>query len=119
MTPLVYLHRGDRWCVLHAARPGGRVTTLCGDWQPYGPVLVCTGDPGDLVCSDCRAELAVRALEAAVAIEPRAPRYDADDDAFGPDSAAIRAVLDTEHEDLLGDDVGAFDHLNDLRELDE
>ena len=119
MTAIVYVHRSDpsRWCVLRAAYPGGRVTALCGDWQTYSPVLVCTADPGDLVCAACRIELAAGALGAAVAIESHAPTYDADDDdVLGPDSQAIRAVLGTEHEDLLGDDVSAFDHLADLRE---
>jgi hypothetical protein len=99
----VYLHRGHRWCVLVSAHPGGRITTACGDAISYGPVLVCTSDPGELACARCRAELAAD---------------DLDDDALGPDSEAIAGALD-EHEDLLGDDdAGAFDHHHDLREVD-
>jgi hypothetical protein len=118
VTAVVYVHRSapSRWCVLRAAYPGGRVTALCGDWQTYSPVLVCTADPGDLVCPACHAELAAGALGAAVAIGSNTPASDADDNAPGADSDAIRAVLGTEHEDLLGDDVSAFDHLADLRE---
>ena len=102
----VYLHRGNRWCVLVAAHPGGRITTACGDAISYGPVLVCTSDPGELGCARCRAACA--ATDAG----------DRDDDALGPDSAAIASAL-TEHEDLLGpDDASAFDDLADLRDID-
>ena len=106
MTGL-YLHRGDRWCELASAHPGGRITTACGDALSYGPVLVCTSDPGEFGCARC--------LTACAATE--VGDLD-DDDAFGPDSAAIASALDG-HEDLLGDDhASAFDHLADLRDVD-
>ena len=54
----VYVHRGGRWCVIAAAHPGGRIWTACGAAISYGPVLVCTADPGELGCARCRAELA-------------------------------------------------------------
>lgn len=101
----VYLHRGARWCVFVAAHPGGRITTACGDAIPYGPALICTSDPGARGCLRCRAACAA------------ADAGELDDDELGPDSAAIASALD-DHEDLLGDDVSAFDHLSDLREID-
>ena len=101
----VYLHRGGRWCVLVAAHPGGRIWTACGAAISYGPVLVCTSDPGELGCARCRAELAAEAAG------------DLDDDALGPDSEAIAAALD-EHEDLLGDDVSAVGPLNGPRDVE-
>jgi hypothetical protein len=53
MVTRVYLHRRDRWCTLASAEPGGWITTVCGDAIPYGPVLICTSDPGELGCVRC------------------------------------------------------------------
>src|SRR4051794_3797375 len=104
----VYLHRGDRWCELASAQPGGWITTACDDAIPYGPALLCTSDPGELGCVRCRT-----------AVAAAGPADLDDDEAFGPDSAAIVSVLD-DQEDLLGDDhASAFDHLADLRDVDD
>ena len=106
MLTQVYLHRGHRWCTLVAAHPGGRITTACGDAISYRPVLICTSDPGELGCPRCRTACAAT----------DAGDLD-DDDALGPDSEAIASAL-TEHEDLLGDDVSAFDRVQKLREVE-
>ena len=107
MVTRVFLHRGDRWCELVSAEPGGWITTVCGDAIPYSLVLVCTSDPGELGCARCRTACAATG----------GADLD-DDDALGPDSAAIASALD-DHEDLLGDDcASAFDHLSDLRDAD-
>jgi len=87
---IVYVHRGPRWCVLRAAHPGGRITTLCCDWLPYAPVCITTAQPPN-ICPACATELAAGTLGAAVAADP---------DDWGGDSQAIRSALD-DHEDLL------------------
>lgn len=83
---IVYLHRGDRWCVLRCAYPGGRIGTLCLDSVDYDLVLIATDIP-TLVCPACARELAAATPGAAVAVEPltserptrdlRSPRDDA------------------------------------------
>src|SRR5262249_14960634 len=108
---IVWLHRGNgRWCVLRAASPGGRIWTACGEWMPYGPVLINTTASSEFGCAACRAELTAASAGLDTELE---------DDALGPDTAAIRAALDTGYEDLLGDDRSAFDHLDDGREDDQ
>ena len=126
---IVWVHRPERgtWCVLRRAT-GGRIITLCCDWLDGSiRVNILTSAPDHLrphnSCPACETELAAGTPGAAVAVEPTAraaeelfgpvptvartvtPRQrpqpvDAFDE-YGPDGAAIRAVL--ENEDLLGD----------------
>jgi len=109
---IVYVHRTTRWCVLRAAHPGGRITTLCSDWFGYERCCVSTVDPGVVICPACATELAAGTPGAAVALDPVAAwdaRYAAsnvgapprpDDDAPGPDAAEIRGAP-VEQDDLL------------------
>lgn len=127
---IVWVHRPERgtWCVLRRAT-GGRIITLCCDWLDGSirvNILTSALERPDHLrphnsCPACETELAAGTPGAAVAVEPTAraaeelfgpvptvartatpndlPRPTFDE--YGPDSAAIRAVL--EHEDLLGD----------------
>lgn len=70
---VVWFHRDvtpPRWCVLRAASPAGRVTTLCLDSLDYAPVCVRTDRPGH-ACPACEAELAAGTPGAAVAVDPK------------------------------------------------
>ena len=55
----VYIHRPmiERWCVLAAAYPGGRVTMACGEWIAYAPVLIATKIGPEFECTACQAAL--------------------------------------------------------------
>jgi hypothetical protein len=130
MTATVFVRpRGyAHWCRYRSAIAGDCITTACGAAIAQGEPLELADDvPVRDRCVACEAAARRERgrTEEVHRLAIRAGELDltgcalADDDAPGPDSAAIRAVFDTEYEDLLGDDVGAFDHLGDLRELDE
>ncbi|TMQ13050.1 MAG: hypothetical protein E6J90_11305 [Deltaproteobacteria bacterium] len=130
MTSTVFLrpHGYARWCQYRSAIAGDGITTACGAVIAQGEPLELADDvpaPGRCAACEATVRLEQERAEALCRLAMRTGELDVTgfasdtDGAPGPGSAAIRAVLDTEHEDLLGDDVGAFDHLNDLRELDE
>lgn len=116
---------GPRWCVLRAALPGDRITTLCADAVDYSPVCVSTRDPGVHLCPACRAEIGAGTPGSAVALEP-------DEAVAEPDSGRV-ATVDLRRP-ATGDpakawepswdppsgapDSGPFDHLADLRDVD-
>lgn len=71
---IVYIFRADLrlWCVLRAAHPGGRITTLCVAAFEYRPVHVSTEPPHN-ACPACATELAAGTPGAAIATEPADP----------------------------------------------
>jgi hypothetical protein len=69
MTNPLWIHRGDRWCVIRAAWPGGRITTLCLDAWGYGLSLIASAKPQQ-ACPACCSELAAGTPGAAEAPAP-------------------------------------------------
>lgn len=73
---ILWLHRSTpdvRWCVVRAATPGMRISTLCLADLPYEAVCISTVRP-HRTCPACETELRAGTPGAAVAIEPAVPR---------------------------------------------
>lgn len=105
-----------RWCVLRAATPGAAVAIEPADAAPADAAAGL--DSGRVPTIDLRGPRAqvdpIAAWDSWYAESNAGAPPLPDDDAPGPDIAAIRGAL--EHEDLLDD--GPFDHLADLRDHD-